>query len=312
MQGSPKINRKENNMFKNITFIALFLIPVFIFVACNTKKSNIPQENDVAFDTLYLSQQIFLDDDPSKSSCNMEIRLVYPVASKKLNIDTLTNLWTSCIFGQSYTAMSLQQAAKSYIDTYFQRYRQDAKDYRENSFNKDPLSALTDGSYSQSEEDENESQSEFYSYYETLTDTVTFNQNDLISLQVRRVSNKGGRESYETFRNFVIDLKTGNILSEKDIFIEGYEPQLRRIIINKLLKQNGVNDISELEQLGYFGVNEIVPNRNFLIDAKGITFIFNKGEYSAYLISAPVIFIPYEEIRHLLRENTTVWKLAEI
>lgn len=299
-------------MFKNITFIPLFLIPVFIFSACNTKKSNIAQDNDVVFDTLYLSQQMFLDNDPSKSSCNLEIRLVYPIASKKMNIDTLTNLWTSCIFGQSYTAMSLQQAAKSYIDTYFQRYRQDAKDYRENSFNKDPLSALTDGSYSQSEEDENESQSEFYSYYETLTDTVTFNQNDLISLQVRRVSNKGGSESYETFRNFVIDLKTGNILSEKDIFIEGYEPQLRRIIINKLLKQNGVNDISELEQLGYFGVNEIVPNRNFLIDAKGITFIFNKGEYSAYLISAPVIFIPYEEIRHLLRENTTVWKLAEI
>lgn len=299
-------------MFKNITFIPLFLIPVFIFSACNTKKSNIPQDNDVVFDTLYLSQQMFLDNDPSKSSCNLEIRLVYPVASKKMNIDTLTNLWTSCIFGQSNTGISLQQAAKSYIDTYFQRYRQDAENFRENRFDKDPLSALTDSSYSTLEEEADEPRSEFYSYYETLTDTVTYNQNDLISLQVRSVSNKGGSESYETFRNFVIDLKTGNILSEKDIFIEGYEPQLRRIIINKLLKQNGVNDISELEQLGYFGVNEIVPNRNFLIDAKGITFIFNKGEYSAYLISAPVIFIPYEEIRHLLRENTTVWKLAEI
>lgn len=299
-------------MFKNITFIPLFLIPVFIFSACNTKKSNIPQDNDVVFDTLYLSQQMFLDNDPSKSSCNLEIRLVYPVASKKMNIDTLTNLWTSCIFGQSNTEISLQQAAKSYIDTYFQRYRQDARNFRENRFDKDPLSALTDSSYFTSEEEADEPRREFYSYYETLTDTVTYNQNDLISLQVRRVSNKGGSESYETFRNFVIDLKTGNILSEKDIFIEGYEPQLRRIIINKLLKQNGVNDISELEQLGYFGVNEIVPNRNFLIDAKGITFIFNKGEYSAYLISAPVIFIPYEEIRHLLRENTTVWKLAEI
>jgi len=43
---------------------------------------------------------------------------------KKMNIDTLTNLWTSCIFGQSNTGISLQQAAKSYIDTYFQRYRQ--------------------------------------------------------------------------------------------------------------------------------------------------------------------------------------------
>jgi len=299
-------------MFKNITFIPLFLIPVFIFSACNTKKSNIPQDNDVVFDTLYLSQQMFLDNDPSKSSCNLEIRLVYPVASKKMNIDTLTNLWTSCIFGQSNTGISLQQAAKSYIDTYFQRYRQDARNFRENRFDKDPLSALTDSSYFTSEEEADEPPSEFYSYYETLTDTVTYNQNDLISLQVRSVSNKGGSESYETFRNFVIDLKTGNILSEKDIFIEGYEPQLRRIIINKLLKQNGVNDINELEQLGYFGVNEIVPNRNFLVDAKGITFIFNKGEYSAYLISAPVIFIPYEEIRHLMRENTTVWKLAEI
>ena len=209
-------------MFKNITFIPLFLIPVFIFSACNTKKSNIPQDNDVVFDTLYLSQQMFLDNDPSKSSCNLEIRLVYPVASKKMNIDTLTNLWTSCIFGQSNTEISLQQAAKSYIDTYFQRYRQDAENFRENRFDKDPLSALTDSSYFTSEEEADEPRSEFYSYYETLTDTVTYNQNDLISLQVRSVSNKGGSESYETFRNFVIDLKTGNILSEKDIFIEGY------------------------------------------------------------------------------------------
>ena len=72
-----------------------------------------------------------------------------------------------------------------------------------------------------------------------------------------------------------------------------------------------MNTISDLEDLGYFGIDEIMPNRNFLIDANGITYIFNKGEYSAYLLDAPEILITFEEVRMLLKKNTIVSKLVE-
>ena len=63
--------------------------------------------------------------------------------------------------------------------------------------------------------------------------------------------------------------------------------------------------------MGYFGIDEIMPNRNFLIDESGITYIFNKGEYSAYLLDAPEVFIPFDDLRMLLKENTLVTKLAQ-
>ena len=71
-----------------------------------------------------------------------------------------------------------------------------------------------------------------------------------------------------------------------------------------------MKSVEELEDLGFFGVQEIVPNRNFLLTEKGITYTYNKGEYSAYQLDAPEVFIPYSAIRSLLRENTPAAKLA--
>ena len=86
---------------------------------------------------------------------------------------------------------------------------------------------------------------------------------------------------------------------------------LQQLFATILMQQNEVKTVSDLEDLGYFGIDEMMPNRNFLIDADGITYIFNKGEYSAYLLDAPEIFIPFDDVRMLLKKNTLVSKLAE-
>lgn len=55
-----------------------------------------------------------------------------------------------------------------------------------------------------------------------------------------------------------------------------------------------------------------MPNNNFLLTDKGITYTFNKGEYSAYQLQVPQVFIPYGAIRSLLRENTIVSMLSQL
>ena len=150
----------------------------------------------------------------------------------------------------------------------------------------------------------------FYSYSETLTDTICYNKNNILSFQVRQTGNKGGGIPLESYKNCAINLKTGKILTENDIFKSGYEKQLRLLFIASLIDQNGVRTIDDLEDLGYFDVEEIVPNRNFLVDDAGITYIFNRGEYAAYPLNAQVVFLSYDALRPLLKENTVVSKLA--
>ena len=85
---------------------------------------------------------------------------------------------------------------------------------------------------------------------------------------------------------------------------------LQGMIVTSLLEQYGAKTISELEDLGFFGVQEILPNSNFLLNDKGIIYTFNKGEYSAYQLDAPQVFIPYTTILSLLRDNSIAHKLA--
>ena len=152
----------------------------------------------------------------------------------------------------------------------------------------------------------------FYSYYENLSDSIVYNQFGIISFQVRQVNNKGGRMSYETVRNYVLDLSSGELMVEGDIFSAGYDLALRPLLQGSLLEAHGVKSVQELEDLGFFGIDEIVPNKNFLINDKGITYTFNKGEYSAYQLQVPEVFIPYTAVRSLLRENSVVSKLARL
>ena len=161
------------------------------------------------------------------------------------------------------------------------------------------------------EEHENELQSNiFYTYYESLSNKIHFNQSNLLSFQVNQSNNKGEAATYSSCNNFVINLKTGSLLTENDIFVPGYDVALQQLFANSLMQQNEVKSISDLEDLGYFGIQEIMPNRNFLINDEGITYTFNKGEYSAYPLSAPEVFIPFNELKMLLKPNTVVSKIA--
>ena len=311
MENEIKSSMNKNHIF-TIFLLSFFL--VLTLASCKGQRKDDVNDNGIKWDSINVTRQIFLRNNGSGPYCNVNVKVVYPVASRKININLLTKLWIEALFGTTYTDMNIQNAAQSYIDNAIQNYRDDAKAFDEDRLEKDPLTALSDGAYPESESGEgiDKPKDEFYSYNEILSDSVFFNRNDLISLQVKHISSKGGNVSYETYKNVVIDLKTGKFLSEKDIFIDDYEPQLRQMFIAGLLQQSGAKSVNELEQLGYFGIDEIVPNKNFLVNEKGITYIFNKGEYSAYPLDAPVIFLSYDVVRPLLRENSPISKLAGI
>ena len=293
----------------NISIVTLLSI---LFVGCNNKGGTIfSKDNQVEFDTLVIAKKHFLRNDTSNHFCDLNIHFVYPIKSSKLDLEELQQLFVRNIFGRMYDDLSPEEAINEYVTNFIKNYEADALMFQETLVELENHPTLI--IQNMDEEHENELQSnDFYSYSETLSNKIHFNQSNILSFQVEQSNNKGGSATYNSYNNYVINLKTGALLSESDIFIPGYDIALQQSFANSLLLQNEVRNISDLEDLGYFGIQEIMPNRNFLINSDGITYTFNKGEYSAYPLNAPVVFIPFNDLTMLLKENTVVSKLAGI
>lgn len=271
----------------------IFFVGVLVTVglsACH-KSEQKNNTNSLAFDSLKLIKVYHLDNDSTKPSCNLKINFVFPV--KGLSEKELAKVkanFISTVFDQAYADSLPGVAAQSYARDYVRTYKEDAKLFYDD--------------VNESEEPQN-----YFSYYETLSNHILYNKHNLLSYQVEQLNYKGGTNSFTSFHNYVIDLKTGEFLSEDAIFNPGYERSLNPMFINKLLQMNNAKDISELEDLGYFGIDEIAPNSNFFVDDSGITYIFNKGE--ALSLGEIRIRFSYKELESLLKPNSPLHPLLK-
>ena len=82
-------------------------------------------------------------------------------------------------------------------------------------------------------------------------------------------------------------------------------------MVDQIAKQNNVANNKELENIGFFSIDEIFPNGNFMVDETGITYSFNEYEIAAYVVGATHVQLPYKEIRHLLRDDSPISSLID-
>lgn len=299
-------------MEKNKAILLVLVALLVLLVSCDvTVEDKALEENQVEFDTLVVDNRQYLRNDTTSPYCDLSIRFIYPTTTDKVNLEALQQLFITNTFGLLYDDFSPKEAVERYVSNFLKNYEADARIFKREVGGLDNSADLVSEIFNSPHEKEMQDQ-EFYTYIETLETKIHFNKNNLLSFQVFRTNKKGSSATYSSFSNYVVNLETGKLVTENDIFVAGYDTALQQLFEFKLLQQNRVNTVYDLEELGYFGIEEIMPNRNFLIDEDGITYIFNKGEYSAYLLDAPEIFLPFNDVVMLLRENTLVTKLAEL
>lgn len=265
------------------------LILTLFFTSCRHKQEI--ASNDIKFDTISISRYHHLNNDSTLPSCNLKINIIYPLDYKDKEIlSKIQKIFTSGFCDDNYANMPIKEALEKYTEDYIKNYIDDAKFF-----------------FDETRANEAESQDKYFSYYENLSNKILFNKADLVSMQIIQSNKKGNNKSFRQFLNYVIDMKTGNTIDEEDIFNEGYEKGLNAIFKEKLLTANNAKSIKDLEDdFGYMGIDEMTPNNNFLVDEKGITYVFNKGEYSVPKSDEINIFVSYNELRHILKEQSPI------
>ena len=272
--------------------VVLFLISVFVS-GCNigTKKTT---DNDVTFDSISVDKTYHLLENPENPNCNLQINFTYP--AKYDNKDILKKIQQQFVysyFGDGYENLSPEEATAKYTEDYLNNYKDLEDEYKAEVAKADetPVGA-------------------WFSYFEMSSDDIAYNKNDILSYTVNFENYTGGAHGAHSFTNHVIDMKTGNLIKEDDIFIEGFQEDLAQILIDRIAKQNTVENPKELENIGFFSIDEIFPIGIFLIDDNGITYTFNEYEIAAYVVGATNVHLPYEEIQYLLKKESPIAHLA--
>ena len=97
------------------------------------------------------------------------------------------------------------------------------------------------------------------------------------------------------------DLRTGDAVSEQDLFIDDYYEPLKTLLLEALIVQTDKAETKkDLRRLGY-SVADVVPNENFYVTPAGIAYVYNPYEIAPYAMGCIQISIPWDSVRHLLR-----------
>lgn len=277
-------------MKKVIYNLALFsLLTLFACISCNKTRSN-ETPNNITYDTLSIVDIYHLDNDSTKPSCSLQVSFVAPV--KYVDEEVLAQVQHELNFAvfesDNYVKLSPQEALEAYKKAYVENYKQDVvkrfPDWKESGESMD-----------------------YFSYYKKITTETVLDKGGILSYLIVFRDYKGGANSSTYYQNLVFDLKTGKRLTEEDIFLPDYRDLLTKIFVDEILKQNKVSNIQELmEDLGFFGIEDIPFNNNFAVTEKGIRYVFNEGEISPRSVGTIVIDLPYDMIVSILKPESPI------
>lgn len=140
---------------------------------------------------------------------------------------------------------------------------------------------------------------------------IRSNGSGLLSYTVASSQFSGGAHGGTIFRNAVINLKTGDKLSEDDLFTETALPLINDILLKKLESQNNVKTPEELEQIGYFDVAQIGQYKNFYLTQDGLVYTFNEYEIGAYALGTIEVKLSFQDLEGFLCQDSPLEKIIQ-
>lgn len=277
-------------------FYSLFAVLSIAFFSCTggnqSKQATGSTENNIQFDSIKTQKEYHLFSDSSKPKCELNIEFTFPTSGPDQQVlKKMQSLFISKSFGDNFAHLSPQEAVPAYQKAYIESYQEFEKESYSSSFEMPAEELFSSPSFN---------------FYEFTKNTIYFNQSGILCNHVFTENYTGGAHGSHKETAYSIFTATGQIITEKDLFCDDCLNQITELILATLVKENGVNQAKDLENIGFFEVESISPNGNFLINDKGITYLFNEYEIAPYVMGAIKVFLPYKSLAPYLHPSSPV------
>jgi len=141
-----------------------------------------------------------------------------------------------------------------------------------------------------------------FNWEKNITMDVRYNENNILSLKIEKYAYTGGAHGIFITEYITFNLRQKKRLYLEDIFKENFNDELNSILDKKLREMNGIKAEENLTESGFF-VDKIESTDNFYINNDGIGFFYNVYSIAPYSTGATELFIQFDELTELLKNN---------
>ncbi len=277
---------------KVLTLCMLLAITTFM-LSCG--KSDSASKGDgklaVALKSLHLNDNSsFTMSNGERCTIVAEATIDYPVSSgDNVAVDTLQRLFAAYVLEAS-DSLSLQDAMQQVVANSMHQY----------DFMQEPVS--------KDEVDESEDLATI-KYATSTRVSPIYNKNGVVTFERVDVVKKNDKVTSVTHRYYNFDVETQTYIDVNDLFRDDAIADVCQLLKQQLLTQNNATGNEQLNDLGYYNVENITVTRNFYFDDKGVTWSFLPNELAVEAVGEPKISIPYGNLEPSLSEESIIQRL---
>ena len=273
-------------MKKQSIYLILFSLSTLVFFSC-TQKTIKTDEKDII-------RKFYLTSDTTKGALSVDIEVEIPIAFADSNVlKSIRKTIITNLFGEDYVS----HANDSLVQLFCEELHTDYK------ANNAPLINVKDSANKYSFNNEH-----------TLSGFSLLSDKKIYVYGIERFVDMGGAHGLETRNFYNFDLKTGNLISEKDIFKPNFEFGLAELIKKRIVEDSkdstDMEPIMDIEDTDFW-TESIKPNGNFYITDEGINYVFNPYEIAPYYMGQTEVSIPYIRLKDFLKPNSVISHLVE-
>ena len=281
---------------KRTHIVSIFILLAFMMlsVSCGRKGSNYVDDGKPAVTIAQTHQQ-------SNSSFKMsngelctivaEATIDYPkTIGENQPADSLQRLFAAYVL-ESGDSLSLNEAMNQVVVNSMHQY-----DFVEVPDVDEDVAADSDGMTT-------------LKYVTSTRITPIYNKHGVVTFERVDVVKKNDKVSSVTHRYYSFDVDSQTFIDVNRLFRDDAISDVCQLLKQQLLTQNNVTGNEQLNDLGYFNVENISVSRNFYFDDKGVTWSFLPNELAVEAVGEPKITIPYKDLEPSLCENSIIERL---
>lgn len=214
----------------------------------------------------------------------------YPVATVEgLALDSLQRLFAAYVL-ESGDSLSLQEALRQTVANSMHQY-----DFMDEPMSDDEIADV-------------EAQTTI-NYATSTRVTPIYNKNGVVTFERVDVVKKNSKVTAVTHRYYSFDVDSQTYIDVNRLFRDDAIADVCQLLKQQLLKQNNASGNEQLNDLGYFNVENITVSRNFFFDENGVTWSYLPNELAVEAVGEPKITIPYGDLTDFQCDNSILERL---
>lgn len=214
----------------------------------------------------------------------------YPVnAGEGVPVDSLQRLFAAYVL-ELGDSLSLQEAMRQVVANSMHQY----------DFMREPVA--------KGEADEADDMATI-KYATSTRVTPIYNRNGVVTFERVDVVKKNDKVASVTHRYYSFDVTTQSFIDLNMLFRDDALPDVCQLLKQQLLAQNNASGNEQLNDLGYFNVENLTVTRNFYFDDKGVTWSYLPNELAVEAVGEPRITISYDALKSALCDDSIIERL---